>query len=121
MTVWSPSETIRYRGVVGFTVPTVSLSRMTDRFAGYKIPLMDTLSDPFNSEELLAVTFIVLFNPGSDVLENGVKPAAVVGFTVFLVVMVTQPATSINTTAINRANGTINFIRRSITRRMILI
>jgi hypothetical protein len=59
MRVWFPSETIRYSGVVGFTVPTVSLSRTTDRFAGYEIPLMDTLSDPFNAEVLLAVAFIV--------------------------------------------------------------
>jgi hypothetical protein len=121
MTVWFPSDTLRYRGVVGFTVPTVSLSRTTDRFAGYKIPLMDTLSDPFNSEVLLAVAFIVLFKPGSDVLENGAKLAAVVAFTVFLFVMATQPAASINPTAINRANGTISFIRDSITRRMIVI
>jgi hypothetical protein len=121
MTVWSPSETIRYRGVVGFTIPTVSLSRTTDKFAGYEIPLMDTLSDPFNFEVILAVALIVLFKPGSDVLENGTKLAAVVAFTVFLFVMITQPAASINPTVINRINGTISFIGGSITRRMILI
>ena len=68
---------------MGVTVPTVSLSRTTDMFVGYKIPLMDTLSDPFTVDVLLAVAFIVLFNPGSEVLENEAKPAGVVAFTVF--------------------------------------
>jgi hypothetical protein len=121
MTVWFPSETIRYRGVVGLTDPTVSLSRTTDRFAGYEIPLMDTLSDPFNVEVTLAVAFIVLFTPASDVLEKGAKLAAVVAFTVFLFVMATQPAASVNPTAINRANGKISFIGDSDIRRMIII
>jgi hypothetical protein len=121
MTVWFPSEIIRYRGVVGFTVPTVSLSRTTDRLAGYEIPLMDTLIDPFNFEVILAVAFIVLFKPGSDELENGAKLAVVVSFTVFLFVVATQPAASINPTTINRPNGTISFIGGSIEQRMILI
>jgi hypothetical protein len=120
MTVWFPSEIIRYRGLVGFTVPTVSLSRTTDRFAGYEIPLMDTLSDPFNSEVLLAVAFIVLFKPGSDVLENGVKPGSVDVFTVFLFVMATQPATSINPSVVKRTNVTNSFIGSSVTRIMTL-
>lgn len=48
LTVWFPSGTLRNRVVVGFTVPTGSLSRTTARFLGY--PLMDTfasLPDPW--------------------------------------------------------------------------
>jgi len=121
MTVWFPSETIRYRGEVGFTVPTISLSRKTERFAGYKIPQMDTFSDPFRSEVILAVASIVLFKPGFEVLVTGANVAAVVAFTVFLTVVATQPAANINPTAIKRANGTNSFIGGSIIRSMIFI
>jgi hypothetical protein len=107
--VWFPSETIRYRGVEGFTIPTVWLSRKTDRFVGYENPVTDTISDPFNFEVILGVTFKL----ESDVLDDE--------FTGFLFVMVTHAAASINPTTINKANGTISFIEGSVTRRMILI
>jgi len=78
---------------------------------------MDTLSDPFNFEEILAVAFIVwfkltfdVFKLPSNILENGAKLAAGVTFTVFLVVLATQPAANINPTAISKENGTIVFI-----------
>jgi hypothetical protein len=107
--VWFPSETIRYKGEVGFTVPTVSLSRKTDRFVGYENPATDTTSDPFNCEVILGVAFKL----ESVVLDDE--------FTVFLFVVATHPAASISPIAINKANGTIGFIEDSVTGRMILI
>jgi hypothetical protein len=121
MTVWFPSETIRYRGVVEFTVPTVSLSRRTDSFSGYEIPLMDTFSDPFSSEVLLVIAFIVLFTPVSDVLVIGAYVVAVVAFTVRLFVGAAQPAANINPIAIPRAHSTILFIGGSFTQLLIFI
>ena len=69
-------------------MPTVSLSRTTDRFAGYKIPLMETLRDPFTCGGLPAGAVIVVFKNGSDVLDSVEKPAEAVAFTIFVFVMV---------------------------------
>jgi hypothetical protein len=112
MTVWLPTGTIRYSGSVGDTAPTVSLSRMTVRLAGFKIPLMDTLSDPFRfeTEVLLEVVFAVLFTPGSGVVAVGRILIVVVVFSACFVVVVMQPAATISPTAINRENGTISFM-----------
>jgi hypothetical protein len=104
------------RGLVGLTVPTVSLSRITERFPGYEIPLIDTLSDPLDVMLILVVLFIDMFKPGSDVLEKGVKLAVVVEFTELLSVRAIQPAANINPREINSAIGTITFIYGTVTR-----
>ena len=85
------------------------------------IPLMDTLSDPLDILELLPVSFIDVFETGSDRLEKGAKLGAAVKFAEFLFVTVRQPAASINPTDRNTANGTSNFIGGSVTRSLILI
>jgi hypothetical protein len=83
------------------------LSRKTDRFVGYENPVTDTISDPFNIEVILGVTFK---------LESVALDDEFMGF---LFVMVIHAAASINPTTINKANGTISFIEGSVTRRMI--
>jgi hypothetical protein len=95
-------------GAVGFTIPTVLLSRKTDRFVGYENPLVDTTSDPFNCEVILGVALKL----ESVVLNDEFK--------VFLFVVATQPAVRINPTAINKANGSISLIEGSVKRRLIL-
>jgi len=86
---------------------------MTVRFAGFDIPLTDTLSDPFRREieVLLVVVLVVLFTPICGVVTMGViLIVAEVLFSACLVVVVMQPAAMTNPTAMHRANGTISFI-----------
>jgi hypothetical protein len=87
---------------------------MTVRFAGFDIPLMDTLSDPFMFETgvLLAVVFTVSFKPVPGVRAGVVWIilGVVVAFAECFVVVVRQPVATINPTAIHRAKGTISFI-----------
>jgi hypothetical protein len=85
---------------------------MTVRLAVFKIPLRDTLSDPFRFEfeVLLEVVFAVLFTPGSGVVAVGIILIVVVAFTVFFVVVEMQPVATINPTAIHRVKGIISFI-----------
>ena len=72
---------------------------------------MDTLSDPFSAEVRLVVEFTVLFKPGFEVLEKGVKvDAGTVPFAAFLLVMSIQPLIRIKPAAITRARNTISFI-----------
>jgi hypothetical protein len=74
------------------------------------MPLMDTLSDPFNGEVLGAGVVMVLFKPGSDGVEKGAKAAEVVVFSLFLFVIVAQPPARIHPTTITRAHSSIRFI-----------
>jgi hypothetical protein len=105
---------------VGFTVPTLSLSRKTDRFTGYKKPVADATSDPFNGEVLTAVAFTwvsVIFN------DEFIVPVVVVVVVFlpvvkFLPVGATHPAVSIRLIAINKAKNTIRFMDDSGTVRM---
>jgi hypothetical protein len=71
---------------------------------------MDTLSDPFKGEVLVAVVFMVLFKPGSEGVEKGANVAEVVVFSLFLFVIVAQPPARIQPTTITRAQSSIRFI-----------
>ena len=72
---------------------------------------MDTFSDPFSAEVTAGVAFIVVFKPVSGGVVIGAGAGVVVACTVLLFAGATQPADTINPTAINRARGTISFIR----------
>jgi hypothetical protein len=103
-----PSETIGCKGYVGFTIPTVSLSLKTDRFAGYEKSVADTTSNLFNG-----VLVGVSFNLESVVLDDE--------FILFLVVVSAHPAASISPITRNKGNGTLSFIEGSVTEYMILM
>ena len=85
------------------------------------MPLMDTLRDPFKGVATVAVVVIVLVIPGSDGVEKGTNVVEVVVFSLFLFVIVAQPAARIHPTAITMAQSLNSFHRGSVTGRMIFI
>jgi hypothetical protein len=97
---------MRYKGVVGLTVPAVVLSRKTVRLAGYEKPLVDTTSDPCNGGVPVGVTV----NRDSVVAEDE--------FFVFLPVVVTHPAAQRSPITMNTAHSLVGFIEGSGTGRM---
>ena len=105
MTVWFPSETIRYRGVAGVHRPDRLVVKNNRKVCRIGNAADGHFSDPFKGEVTVAVVVIVLFNPGSDGVENGTKAAEVVVFSLFLFVIVAQPAARIHPTTITRAQS----------------
>jgi hypothetical protein len=85
---------------------------MTVRLVGFKIPLMDTLRDPFKPEieVLLVVVFPVLFTRVSGAVTVGVILTEVVVFSACFVVVEMQPAANSSPITILRENGTISFM-----------
>ena len=115
--VWFPSETMRYRGEVGFTVPAFSSSRKTDKFAGYEKPVAETTSDPFNGEVIVGVAF----KRESVVSDNEFVVSLIVVFRVFLVVEATHPPGKDKSDHYKQGKGYIEFHRGSDKGRMLLI
>jgi hypothetical protein len=71
---------------------------------------MDTLRDPFKGMATVAVVVIILVIPGPDGVEKGANVAEAVVFSLFLFVIVAQPAARIHPTTITRAQSSIRFI-----------
>ncbi len=94
---------------------------MTVRFAGFDIPLMDTLSDPFKPEieVLLVVVFAVLFTPISGVVTVGAILIGVVVFSACFVVVVMQPVAHYQSNNDTQGKWDNKFHRDFVTRRFV--